>query len=308
MGVSVPFRNSILAGTNLVRPAINSPLFQTGVQGWSINKDGSAEFNDVTIRGSLVVTGNAQSSNYLAGSAGWQLRTDGTAEFNGNVDMLSAVITGDIESANYLAGITGWQLRDDGTAEFNGAVDMLSGTVTGNLSSSNYVAGTSGWRLRNDGQAEFNGVFLTGLIDGKVHSGALVDTANNVVGAEVPVTNANPQNTPQIAGHAYRAIVQLSITGTNVANRARFRLWDGTVGVSQLGAIAPLVKINNAATTYEVITLIFVWAASATATLANINLGMEFFSGAGGVTARIETTSYQFLIEDIGLASRITNL
>ena len=53
--VFVPFRNPIVAGLNLIRSAIRSPNFLTGVSGWSINRDGSAEFNNATIRGDLVV-------------------------------------------------------------------------------------------------------------------------------------------------------------------------------------------------------------------------------------------------------------
>lgn len=47
------FRNSILAGEELIRSGIRSPDFTTGVTGWRIARDGSAEFNDVTVRGSL---------------------------------------------------------------------------------------------------------------------------------------------------------------------------------------------------------------------------------------------------------------
>jgi hypothetical protein len=45
------FSNPIVGGTTLIRPAIHSPNFVTGVSGWSINKDGSAEFSDLTVRG-----------------------------------------------------------------------------------------------------------------------------------------------------------------------------------------------------------------------------------------------------------------
>ncbi|NUT27687.1 MAG: hypothetical protein HOV84_17485 [Streptomyces sp.] len=47
----MPFRNSVVGGTTLVRPAIRSPNFVAGVSGWSIDADGSAEFNDIVIRG-----------------------------------------------------------------------------------------------------------------------------------------------------------------------------------------------------------------------------------------------------------------
>lgn len=49
------FTNAILAGVTLVRDAIQSEGFVTGVTGWRISRDGNAEFNDVTIRGEVEV-------------------------------------------------------------------------------------------------------------------------------------------------------------------------------------------------------------------------------------------------------------
>jgi hypothetical protein len=54
----VPFTNPLVAGTTLIRTAIHSPNYVQGVSGWTINKDGSAEFNNVTVRGALYVMGN----------------------------------------------------------------------------------------------------------------------------------------------------------------------------------------------------------------------------------------------------------
>jgi hypothetical protein len=70
------FSNPIVGGTTLIRPAIHSPDYVEGVSGWSVNKDGTAEFNDVTFRG------EAQSANYVPGVSGWKLDQDGDAEFN----------------------------------------------------------------------------------------------------------------------------------------------------------------------------------------------------------------------------------
>ena len=53
----MPFNNPIAGGDFLVRPAIKSPNFVTGVSGWSINRDGTAEFSQLTARGGLIVTG-----------------------------------------------------------------------------------------------------------------------------------------------------------------------------------------------------------------------------------------------------------
>lgn len=50
----MPFLNPVVGGNGaLIRPAIKSPNYVPGVSGWSINRDGSAEFNNVTVRGSL---------------------------------------------------------------------------------------------------------------------------------------------------------------------------------------------------------------------------------------------------------------
>jgi len=50
----MPFSNPIVAGSTLVRPAIQSPDYVAGVSGWAIKRDGTAEFNDVTVRGTIV--------------------------------------------------------------------------------------------------------------------------------------------------------------------------------------------------------------------------------------------------------------
>lgn len=49
--------NPIVGGVVLRRPAITSPNYATGVSGWTVNQDGSAEFNSVTIRNGQVVSG-----------------------------------------------------------------------------------------------------------------------------------------------------------------------------------------------------------------------------------------------------------
>lgn len=45
--------NPIVGGVALRRPAIQSPNFITGSTGWSINADGTAEFNNLSIRGTF---------------------------------------------------------------------------------------------------------------------------------------------------------------------------------------------------------------------------------------------------------------
>lgn len=49
------FTDPIVGGTTLIRDAIHSANYSAGTAGWTINADGTAEFNNVTVRGSLVV-------------------------------------------------------------------------------------------------------------------------------------------------------------------------------------------------------------------------------------------------------------
>jgi hypothetical protein len=49
----VPFTNPVVGGNTLIRTAIQSQGFAPGVTGWQIARDGSAEFNNATIRGNL---------------------------------------------------------------------------------------------------------------------------------------------------------------------------------------------------------------------------------------------------------------
>jgi len=55
MGSGLNFGNPIVGGDTLVRARIKSPNYTPGVDGWTINRDGSAEFNNVLIRGELDV-------------------------------------------------------------------------------------------------------------------------------------------------------------------------------------------------------------------------------------------------------------
>lgn len=49
----MPFNNSVVGGTVLVRNAIQSQNYVAGASGWRIGRDGTAEFNSGTFRGSI---------------------------------------------------------------------------------------------------------------------------------------------------------------------------------------------------------------------------------------------------------------
>lgn len=93
-----PTQNPLAFDTqgSLIIPGVHSDNFVTGVSGWTINADGSAEFNNVVIRGGTVVSGLAlyysgtpASGNLIASISS----TAGTDDF-GN-DYLAGVCTYD---------------------------------------------------------------------------------------------------------------------------------------------------------------------------------------------------------------------
>lgn len=50
------FGNPIVGGTSLIRKAIKSPNYVPGSVGWIVNQDGTAEFNNLTVRGTFTGT------------------------------------------------------------------------------------------------------------------------------------------------------------------------------------------------------------------------------------------------------------
>lgn len=61
------FDNPIVAGTKLIRDAIESPNYVSGSVGWSINKDGSAEFNNLIVRGEFTNVGPTSTAQLIDG-------------------------------------------------------------------------------------------------------------------------------------------------------------------------------------------------------------------------------------------------
>lgn len=91
--MSIEFENPLTAGTVLVREQIQSQNYTEGVSGWVIKANGDAEFNSVTIRGSVTQGGVA-------------LYYDGAPAL-GNLIMSIAASAGTDEFGNdYLAGTT----------------------------------------------------------------------------------------------------------------------------------------------------------------------------------------------------------
>jgi hypothetical protein len=104
--------NAVVGGTVLRRAAIESPNYVAGSAGWIIKQDGSAEFNNVTIRGGTVEDGTAF---YYSGTPAAGNMIASVAAANGT----------DSHGNHYLAGITSYSV---GTP-FSFAVNLNNGQV-----------------------------------------------------------------------------------------------------------------------------------------------------------------------------------
>lgn len=96
------FTNPVFGGNVLIRPAIRSPNYVPGTSGWSINRDGSAELNNLTLRGTFNGTDyiiNAAGIFFYSGTPaagnliGSWAQTDGTDAF-GNTYKAGITISG----------------------------------------------------------------------------------------------------------------------------------------------------------------------------------------------------------------------
>lgn len=184
----------------------------------------------------------------------------------------------------------------------SGALTAPGGITTTTVTASGTVSTT--------GDMSARGLMISRMVKGKIHTGSLSDSSNSATTTYSTVSFANVQNVPVIAGHAYRASFQVGYAGTVSDDRIRYGLWDGAVGGTQLGNQEPLYRVilGAAGGSFVACNPTFVWAAPTTTTIGNVTLGHQRFSGTGTVYTRIETTSFIAIIEDLGLASTITNL
>lgn len=125
--------NPVVGGTVLRRAAIQSPNYVEGVSGWTINADGSAEFNDVTIRGSLVGT--------------TQFSYSGTPAA-GNLVQTSGITTAGIEGFgnHYLAGDTTYGATFAASLD-GGFVQFYTGSLSGGWTAGAQIETDSGQDL-----------------------------------------------------------------------------------------------------------------------------------------------------------------
>lgn len=94
----------IVGGTALRIPAIRSPNYIAGSSGWTINQDGSVEFNNGTFRGT-VTAGTFQGTNFVINSTG-AFFYSGTPALNNLIVSIANAAGTDAYGNDYLSGVT----------------------------------------------------------------------------------------------------------------------------------------------------------------------------------------------------------
>jgi hypothetical protein len=125
----------IVGSTVLRRPAIQSPNFVTGTSGWTINSDGSAEFNNLTIRGTF------QGTEFIISASGVFLYSP--TEAAGNLAESSAPAAGvDGFGNNYVPGHATYDNVNGLAASLDaGLVQFYTGSLAGGWTASGSVQG-----------------------------------------------------------------------------------------------------------------------------------------------------------------------
>lgn len=217
-----------------------------------------------------------------------------------------------VESAidDIYAGISfGGAVSTGGNVSVGGNLSVSGSSNLNDVDADNISAGSLDvtGEVQALGDVYARGLAVPRLVKGKVHTGSLVDTGTTSNTNYTNIIGANIQNVPVIAGHAYKAEYQVAVTSSVVNDRIRYTLWNGTVGDTQCGAHAPIVRCEFAGN-YRVQTFSFIWEAPTTETISNLNLGMIRFSGSGTVETRIEITSFYGLVYDLGPKAVISAL
>jgi hypothetical protein len=112
------FQDPLVGGIALRKPAIRSSNYVAGSTGWTVNVDGSAEFNNVTIRGGATVGGTA-------------LFYNGTPALGNLVASIAAAAGSDSFGNHYGAGILAYDDTNGLFAQVNNAQVLLGAWSAG---------------------------------------------------------------------------------------------------------------------------------------------------------------------------------
>lgn len=310
------FSNPVVGGQNgeLIRAAIRSPNYVPGVSGWTINRDGSAEFNNVTIRFDLttgsIVVGDPSGPQVV-------IRTDGSKgliEFptNAATEVLNPEIYSQIINEGTAAELLILNLTSGTTSAPNRpAVAIESGADDLSFPSRIRLnVGSSTLEVRDDQIDVVNTElyidkvndpnFPSRVTHGHKGSGS---TATTLAATDTLITNAATTGVYLVNGNQYRVDVQIQFlqsVGSSAAGtqRVNFTLWDGAVGGTQLGNTIERTNdgVGTAITTYN---FSFLFEFTGTTGSRTLNLAGRDAAGADTIDA-VVNSRYFMIVENIG--------
>lgn len=319
------FNNPVVGGENgeLIRASIKSPGFLTLVQGWIIRRDGSAEFNNILIRGGAIVGGSI-----TVGPSGMPQviidanATEGFIEFP--TGAASEVTSASIYSEVINSGLANERMRLNINGAQNSAGDqifmgLLSSAADGSVGPLlSAVAGNGSLTLSDTQLTSSVELFVAPsgdanyparVVRGRVETASNSTTISKV--SDTLISQAATASTHLENGVAYKVDVQIRTSasaGTSAAGTqgVNWKLWDGAVGGTQLGSSAQ-VYTDSVGTRSSSQQFSFVFEHTGTTGSRTLNLSGIHFDGADTLIA---TTSAQFylIVNRIGRASNIVNL
>lgn len=192
--------NPVVGGTVLRRQAVESPNYVPGVSGWAIKQDGSAEFNNMVVRGTF------NGTNYTINSAGEFFYSAAPAA--GNL----------VESVTNAAGTDPF-----GNIYLNGHAAYGAGFAT------SMQAGELGFYLGSLAAGwTFQGDLLISLIDGHLIvnftnfevAGSLTVDSNLTVTGTLTVGGSTSTGTPSNNNTSQNGLTDGTINGTSGAASA----------------------------------------------------------------------------------------
>lgn len=283
------FNNSILAGTTLVRDAIQSENFQTGVTGWRIERDGDAEFNDVTVRGELEVVGTDPTDKLTASlnSGTPQIRF-----FDNGVETLR--LSGG-PGGSFLTGFdtsgdtkNAWQIATNAMTMHVGKTTVgetnVQTTRTGIRARTGTTESALDLNVGNTGKVNYGGIPIlrrTGNVVREADVGTF--TAETVIDTLTATT---------VIGRQYE-IEWDGFARSSVANdRVQIRIREDSIAGTSRGEAFPRVD-NAAANATAPMRCVAQYTADATETKTFV-VTMQRFSGTGNITATGSTAQRVF--------------
>jgi len=172
---------------------IKSQNYSSGSAGWQISPDGSAEFQNATIRGTLdasdITSGTLSTSRLdlsqilTVGEAAGDVNSGSTTIDGGNITTGTITAT-QIDSNTITTGELNFTPYQSGQAITNGSVGGITITSSA-IQSSNFNSGSAGFQITSGGVAEFQDVTVRGTFSG------LVDNTMRFSGASGKLTTGS---------------------------------------------------------------------------------------------------------------------